>query len=127
MRTVEYIGWLLCLATIMIVVGAVTKSLIAFIWTEGTKGRHAGSEEAIRLMFEELAQFFVLLVRRWMATLCAVIVYLLTRNAGVSFFSGLGFFAMTFVIAGLMTPTVMLQIKAKAAIDSLIKSFKQKN
>ncbi|MDO8414759.1 MAG: hypothetical protein Q7S87_00960 [Agitococcus sp.] len=125
MKLIEYAGWLWFLATLMIITGAMTKALIALVWSEGLNAKHVSSDDALKALFQELGSFISLLRQRWMATLCAAAVFFLTSRTQVSFFASLGFFAMTFVIAGMLTPTIMLQVQAKAQLQKLIKAFRR--
>jgi hypothetical protein len=126
MKFIEYIGWLWFLATVMIVTSQMTKALIMLVWTEGSEARHVSSDEATKLLFGEFVSFLLLLKQRWMATICAFLVFFLTRRLDVGFFASFGFFSMTFVIAGILTPTILLQIKAKSSFLKFIEVFKRK-
>lgn len=107
----QYIGWLLTLATVMMVVYHITKALIVLVWEQSAQFQQVGGDEAFRTMILALGDLLGLLKLRWLATGCSVAMMLTLLLMGVDGYASFGFSAITFVIAGVATPSAMQFIR----------------
>lgn len=104
MQFAQYVGWLLTLAMVIVTVGHVTKALIVLVWREASENRQVSGDDAIRAVIRATLDVFRLLRQRWLATVCSVATLSTLLFMGVDGYASFGFSAITFVIAGIVTP-----------------------
>lgn len=118
----QQIGWLVFLATVMVSVGHVTKALIVLILSQAAQGQQVDSDDAFRAIIQIVESFFKLAYMRWLATVCSVATFSTLMYMGLDGYSSFGFSVVTFVIAAIVTPKVMISIRRIASnVSSLMK------
>lgn len=110
--TFTYIGWLLTIASVILVVGQVTKALIVHVWEEASELRQVSGDDAIRTLILAVWDLTGLFRQRIWATVVSVALGLTLLIKGVNGFASFGYCAFTFVIAGLATPAAIRAIRS---------------
>ncbi|MNR71468.1 hypothetical protein D3C71_20940 [compost metagenome] len=126
MEIFNLIGSLVTLALVIAAIGGMTKALIVRVWEQGLKDKQVDSDEAYRAMFSVFAKLFSFARTHMLATVSSVAMFLASLVQDAGFHASMGFSAVVFTIATIITPLMMRALRASALCFVLLLS-KQKN
>lgn len=110
------VGWWLFVACISAMAGNVTYAVLRLTWDKATVGDDITAWDILIAAAKSVMNWVQFMKNSWLATVCTVAMFVvLWVFTSASFYVSLGYAALTYAIAGVITPAVAVRLKPKAS------------